>query len=87
MKDTHHELETSSQTEVHSQKYLDAVAKLELARRSREQTGYATMLVAATMAGGTHEKGKPGRVVRAARAICILFAFSAPSLLVIQHLL
>ena len=87
MKDTNEPLGNSTHAGLHSKKYLDAVAKHEEKLRRREQNGFATMLVAASMAGGVHEVGKPGRVVRLARSFCILFAFASPSVLVIRYLL
>ncbi|WP_050928102.1 hypothetical protein [Aestuariivita boseongensis] len=85
MKDTQFDIENTTETRTHSQTYKDAVAAFEAAEQKREQQGYATMLMASGLAGGFHEKGKPGRVVVIARSFCILFAFAVPNLLLIRY--
>lgn len=53
-------------------------------RARQAQTGYGAMAIAASMAGGYREDGKQGPIVTAAKLFCILFAFLAPSLLLID---
>ena len=85
MKDTQFEAENTSDIQSHSQKYLDYVRAQEEKKAKREQQGFATMYTAASMAGGFHETGKPGRIVVMARTFCILFAFAVPNILLIRH--
>ncbi len=87
MKDTQFDLEKATEIKARSQKYHDAVRALDEAKAKREQQGFAAMYTAMGMAGGYHELGKPGRIVVAARTFCILFAFAAPNLILLRHLM
>jgi hypothetical protein len=87
MKDTDFEHALTTDAPDYSATYQAGLRRIEADRHRREQRSYGAMVMAAGMAGGFHEKGKPGRIVVLARSFCILFAFLTPSLLLIRYVL
>ncbi|TNF64415.1 MAG: hypothetical protein EP307_02875 [Rhodobacteraceae bacterium] len=90
MNDTRHEFDlgTAEATAyTPSQTYLRAVARIEDEKRERERIGYASMAVASAMGGGYDRKGAMAVAATWAQRFCILFAFSAPSILMILYVL
>lgn len=87
VKDTQFEHEVTQNSHAHSKTYVNGVKAINAAKLKREQTSYGAMVMAAGMAGGYGEDGKPGRVTAFARNFCILFAFAAPNLLFIKYVL
>ena len=78
------ETQRADTTFEHSETYLNAVAKIADQKRQKEQRSYGMMLIATALAGGSQTAGQAPRIVVAARMFCILFAFLAPSLLILH---